>query len=120
METKKFIEAIEAMTVLELNELVEAIQEKFGVTAAAPVAAAGAQGAAKAEEPSEVNLYLKEFGGNKIAVIKVIREIMGSGLMEAKQFVENPTDPVKEKMNPDDAKELGAKLAAAGATFEIK
>lgn len=113
----KFIEEIKGMTVLELNSLVKAIEEEFGVSAAAPVAVAGAaQAAAPAEEEkTEFNVVLKEVGGNKIAVIKAVREITGLGLVDAKNMVEKG-GVVKEAAPKDEAEKMVAKLKEAGAT----
>ena len=116
----KFIEEIKGMTVLELNSLVKAIEEEFGVSAAAPVAVAGAVAAAApaapaAEEKTEFNVVLKEVGGNKIAVIKAVREITGLGLVDAKNLVEKG-GVVKEAAPKEDAEKMVAKLKEAGAT----
>lgn len=114
----KFIEEIKGMTVLELNSLVKAIEEEFGVSAAAPVAVAGAATAAAApaeEEKTEFNVVLKEIGGNKIAVIKAVREITGLGLVDAKNMVEK-LGTVKEAAPKDEAEKMVAKLKEAGAT----
>lgn len=113
----KFIEEIKDMTVLELNSLVKAIEEEFGVSAAAPVAVAGAVAAAAPaeEEKTEFNVVLKEVGGNKIAVIKAVREITGLGLVDAKNLVEKG-GVVKEAAPKEDAEKMVAKLKEAGAT----
>lgn len=113
----KFIEEIKGMTVLELNSLVKAIEEEFGVSAAAPVAVAGAVAAAAPaeEEKTEFNVVLKEVGGNKIAVIKAVREITGLGLVDAKNMVEK-CGVVKEAAPKDEAEKMVAKLKEAGAT----
>ena len=113
----KFIEEIKGMTVLELNSLVKAIEEEFGVSAAAPVAVAGAVAAAAPaeEEKTEFNVVLKEVGGNKIAVIKAVREITGLGLVDAKNLVEKG-GLVKEAAPKEDAEKMVAKLKEAGAT----
>ena len=114
----KFIEEIKGMTVLELNSLVKAIEEEFGVSAAAPVAVAGAAVAAAApaeEEKTEFNVVLKEIGGNKIAVIKAVREITGLGLVDAKNMVEK-LGTVKEAAPKEEAEKMVAKLKKAGAT----
>ena len=113
----KFIEEIKGMTVLELNELVKALEEEFGVSAAAPVAVAGAGAAAAApaeEEKTEFNVVLKEIGGNKIAVIKAVREITGLGLVDAKNIVEK-LGTVKEAAPKEEAEKMVASLKAAGA-----
>ena len=114
----KFIEEIKGMTVLELNSLVKAIEEEFGVSAAAPVAVAGAAVAAAApaeEEKTEFNVVLKEIGGNKIAVIIAVREITGLGLVDAKNMVEK-LGTVKEAAPKEEAEKMVAKLKEAGAT----
>ena len=114
----KFIEEIKGMTVMELNSLVKAIEEEFGVSAAAPVAVAGAVAAAAApaeEEKTEFNVVLKEIGANKIAVIKAVREITGLGLVDAKNMVEK-LGTVKEAAPKDEAEKMVAKLKEAGAT----
>ena len=113
----KFIEEIKGMTVLELNSLVKAIEEEVGVSAAAPVAVAGAGAAAAApaeEEKTEFNVVLKEIGGNKIAVIKAVREITGLGLVDAKNLVEK-LGTVKEAAPKEEAEKMVASLKAAGA-----
>lgn len=116
------IEEVKAMTVLELSELVKAIEEEFGVSAAAAVAVAApvAGGAAAAEEKTEFDVILKEAGANKIAVIKVVREITGLGLKEAKALVDGAPSPVKEGASKDDAEAMKAKLEEAGAGVELK
>ena len=113
----KFIEEIKGMTVLELNRLVKAIEEEFGVSAADPVAVAGGVAAAAPaeEEKTEFNVVLKEVGGNKIAVIKAVREITGLGLVDAKNMVEKG-GVVKEAAPKDEAEKMVAKLKEAGAT----
>ena len=116
----KMIEEIKSMTVMELNSLVKAIEEEFGVSAAAPVAVAGAAApAAEAvEEKTEFNVVLKEVGANKIAVIKAVRELTGLGLVEAKNMVEK-LGTVKEAVAKDEAEKMVAKLKEAGATAEL-
>ncbi|MBO5926132.1 MAG: 50S ribosomal protein L7/L12, partial [Clostridia bacterium] len=113
----KIIEEIKGMTVLELNSLVKAIEEEFGVSAAAPVAVVGAavDAAAPAEEKTEFNVVLKEVGANKIAVIKVVRELTGLGLVEAKNAVEK-LGTLKEAVAKDEADKMIEKLKEAGAT----
>ena len=113
----KFIEEIKGMTVLELNSLVKAIEEEFGVSAAAPVAVAGAVAAdaPAAEEKTEFNVVLKDVGANKIAVIKAVRELTGLGLVEAKTMVEK-MGTVKEAVAKEEAEKMVAKLKEAGAT----
>ena len=115
----EMIEAIKEMSVLELNELVKAIEEEFGVTAAAPVAVAAA-GPVEEEGPSTVNVVLKEVGPNKIAVIKVVRELTGLGLKEAKDLVDGAPANVKEGIAPEEGEAIKAKLAEAGAVVELK
>ena len=117
----KFIEEIKAMTVLELNDLVKAIEEEFGVSAAAPVMVAGAAAAAPVEEEkTEIDVVLKSAGPNQIAVIKVVKEIMGLGLKEAKEVVDNAPKTIKEAISADDAEALKTKLTEAGAEVEVK
>ena len=122
MTKEQLLEAIESMTVLELSELVKAMQEKFGVSAAAPVAvaAAPAAGGAAAEEKSEFDVILASAGAGKINVIKVVREITGLGLKEAKELVDGAPKAVKEKVSKADAEGFKAKLEEAGATVEVK
>ena len=119
---EKLVEEIEKLTVIELADLVKAIEEKFGVSAAAAVVAAGAAGAgaAAAEEKTEFNVVLKDAGATKIAVIKVVKEATGLGLKEAKELVDGTPAPIKEKVSPEEAEELKAKLEEAGATVEVK
>ena len=119
------IEEIKGLTVLELSELVHALEEEFGVSAAAMAVAAPAAGGAgdaapAAEEQTEFNLILKEVGGNKIAVIKAVREITGLGLSEAKALVDGAPSTVKEALSKEAANEAAEKLKAAGATAELK
>ena len=118
------IEEVKALTVLELADLVKAIEEEFGVSAAAPVmvAAGGAAagGAAAAEEKTEFDVILKSAGANKINVIKVVREITGLGLKEAKAVVDEAPKPVKEGVSKEDAEAIKAKLTEAGAEVEVK
>ena len=117
------IEDVKALTVLVLSELVKALEEEFGVSAAAPVAVAAAPvaGAAPAaEEKTEFDVVLKSAGGNKIAVIKVVREITGLGLKEAKEVVDNAPKAVKEGVSKDDADAISKKLTEAGAEVEVK
>ena len=115
MNKEQIMEAIENMTVLELSELVKALEEKFGVSAAAPVA-----GAAAAEEKSEFDVILASAGASKINVIKAVREATGLGLKEAKELVDGAPKAVKEKVSKADADALKAKLEEAGATVEVK
>ena len=118
------VEEIKSLTILELNELVKAVEEEFGVSAAAPVAVAGAAvaGAAApaAEEKTEFDVILTGFGDKKLGVIKVIREITGLGLKEAKDLVEGCPKAVKEGISKEDAEKIKAQLVEAGATVEIK
>jgi large subunit ribosomal protein L7/L12 len=123
MNKEQIIEAIESMTVLELSELVKALEEKFGVSAAAPVAVAAAPaagGAAAAEEKTEFDVVLTSAGAVKINVIKVVREATGLGLKEAKEIVDGAPKAVKEKISKADADALKAKLEEAGASVELK
>ena len=123
MDVQKLIDEVKSMTVLELNELVKALEAEFGVSAAAPVAAAGAAGAAEAapavEEKTEFDVVLKDIGPNKIAIIKVVREVTGLGLADAKKAVE-AMGTIKEAMPKADAEALVAKLKENGATAELK
>ena len=118
------LEAVGAMSVMELNDLVKAFEEKFGVSAAAMAVAGPAGGAAAggaaAEEQTEFTVVLSEFGSNKVAVIKAVREITGLGLKEAKDMVDSAPKPVKEGVSKADAEEAKKKLEAAGANVEIK
>ena len=120
----KLIEDVKALTVMELSELVKALEEEFGVSAAAPVAvaAAPAAGAAApaAEEKTEFDVVLAEVGANKINVIKVVRELTGLGLKEAKDFVEAAPKTIKEGASKEECETIKAKLAEVGATVEIK
>ncbi len=121
MSKDQIIEAIKEMTVLELNDLVKAIEEEFGVTAAAPVAVAGGAAAGDgAEEQSEFDVVLEEAGASKIKVIKAVREITGLGLKEAKDLVDNAPNPVKEGVAKEEAEEIKAKLEEVGAGVELK
>ncbi|MGL4741035.1 MAG: 50S ribosomal protein L7/L12 [Sarcina sp.] len=120
MTKDQIIEAIKNMTVLELNELVTACEEEFGVSAAAPVAVAGVAGAAAAEEKSEVDVVLTNAGASKIKVIKVVREITGLGLKEAKEIVDGAPKTLKEAVAKEAAEEMKAKLAEVGAEVEFK
>ena len=117
----KFVEEIKTLTVLELAELVSAIEEEFGVTAAAPVAVVAADaGAAADAAPSEVDVILKHPGQNKLAVIKLVKEVTGLGLGEAKALVDGAPKAVKEHISPEEAEALKAKLVEAGAEVEVK
>ena len=119
MSNEQILEAIKGMSVLELNDLVKAIEEEFGVTAAAPVAAAGAA-AAVSEEQSEFDVILTSAGASKINVIKAVREITGLGLKEAKDLVDNAPKALKEKVSKEEAETVKAKLEEAGANVEVK
>ena len=118
----KLIEDVKSLTVLELSELVKALEEEFGVSAAAPVAvaAAAAPAAAAEEEKTEFDVVLKAVGGNKIAVIKAVRDITGLGPKEAKEVVDNAPKALKEGVSKDDAEAMKAKLTEAGAEVEVK
>lgn len=122
MTKEEIMQAIENMTVLELSELVKAMEEKFGVSAAAPVAVAAAPvaGAAAAEEKSEFDVVLTSAGASKINVIKVVREVTGLGLKEAKELVDGAPKAIKEKVAKADADAIKAKLEEAGASVEVK
>ncbi|EXX89082.1 50S ribosomal protein L7/L12 [Paenibacillus darwinianus] len=120
MSKEQILEAIKGMNVLELNDLVKAIEEEFGVTAAAPVAMVGGGAAAEVEEQSEFDVILTSAGASKINVIKVVREITGLGLKEAKDLVDNAPKALKEKISKEDAEALKAKLEEAGASVEVK
>ncbi|OLS35001.1 50S ribosomal protein L7/L12 [Bacillus sp. MRMR6] len=119
MTKEQIIEAVKSMTVLELNDLVKAIEEEFGVTAAAPVAMGGAAVAA-VEEQTEFDVILASAGDQKIKVIKAVREITGLGLKEAKDLVDNTPKAVKEGVSKEEAEEVKAKLAEVGANVEVK
>ncbi|MBQ5782440.1 MAG: 50S ribosomal protein L7/L12 [Oscillospiraceae bacterium] len=116
----KFVEEIKTLTVLELAELVSAIEEEFGVTAAAPVAVVAGPAAAAAEEKTEFDVVLVEAGASKMGVIKAVKELTGLGLKEAKDLVDNCPKTVKEQAPKAEAEELKAKLEAAGAKVELK
>ncbi|MCF8566019.1 50S ribosomal protein L7/L12 [Alicyclobacillus tolerans] len=123
MTKEDILESIKGMTVLELNDLVKAIEEEFGVTAAAPVAMVGGAGAGAAEEAAEqteFDVILTAAGGSKINVIKVVREVTGLGLKEAKELVDNAPKAIKEKVSKEDAEAIKAKLTDAGASVEVK
>ncbi|ABP67784.1 50S ribosomal protein L7/L12 [Caldicellulosiruptor changbaiensis] len=125
-KVQKLIEEIKTLTVLELSEMVKALEEEFGVTAAAPVAVAaapvaGAQAAAPAaEEKTEFNVILADAGSDKIKVIKVVREITGLGLKEAKDLVDGAPKPIKENVSKDEAEQIKKKLEEVGAKVELK
>jgi len=126
MTHEEIIQAIEGMTVLELSELVKSLEDKFGVSASAPAMAmpmmmpGAAPAAAAEEEKTEFDVVLKGAGSNKIATIKVVREVTGLGLKEAKELVDNAPKPVKEAVSKDEAEELKKKFEEAGAEVEVK
>ncbi|MCU6711651.1 50S ribosomal protein L7/L12 [Paenibacillus sp. J5C_2022] len=122
MSKEQILEAIKGMSVLELNDLVKAIEEEFGVTAAAPVAVMGgaAGGDAGAAAQTEFDVILTSPGASKINVIKVVREITGLGLKEAKEVVDNAPKAIKEKVSQEEADAVKAKLEEAGASVEVK
>ena len=124
MATEKslqILEQIKSLTILELSDLVKAVEEEFGVSAAAPVAVAGAGAAAPAaEEKTEFDVVLKSFGAKKLDVIKVVREITGLGLKEAKELVESAPKTIKEGLSKEDAEAMKTKIAATGAEVEVK
>lgn len=122
---QKFIDDVKALTVLELNELVKALEEEFGVSAAASVAVAAGPAAAAGDAPAaaeqtEFDVILKSAGPNKMNVIKVVKEITGVSLMDAKKIVDEAPKPLKEKISKDDAAAIEAKLKEAGAEVEVK
>lgn len=123
LNKEEILEAISQMTVLELSELIKAFEEKFGVTAAAPVAAAAGVAAApqeEVEEQTEFDVILTDVGAKKIDVLKVVREITALGLKEAKELVDSVPKPVKEKIKKEEAAEIKAKIEAAGGKVEVK
>ena len=120
MNKEQIIDAIKEMTVLELNELVSACEEEFGVSASAPVVMGGAAAGAAVEEQTEFDVILSNAGAKKISVIKAVREITALGLKEAKAVVDGAPTAVKEGVSKDEAEEVKAKLEAAGATVEVK
>ena len=122
MTKEDFIKMVEGLTVLELHEYVKALEDRFGVTAAAPAVAVAAAGAAApaVEEKTEFDVILTGFGSNKIQVIKVVREVTGLGLKEAKDLVEGVPKPLKEAIAKKDAEDLKKKVEDAGGTAEIK
>ena len=122
-KTTQILDLIKGLTILELNDLVKAVEEEFGVSAAAPVgvvAAAGAAAAPAAEEKTEFDVVLKSFGAKKLDVIKVVRELTGLGLKDAKDLVEGAPKTIKEGVSKDEAEQVKAALTEAGATVEIK
>lgn len=118
LTTEQIIETLKEMTILELNELVKAIEEEFGVTAAAPVAVAAA--GAEQQGPTEFDVILENAGNAKIQVIKVVRELTGLGLKEAKALVDGAPAPIKEKVSEEEAKAIKEKLEEAGAVVSLK
>ncbi|MGM8212747.1 50S ribosomal protein L7/L12 [Virgibacillus sp. W0430] len=121
MTKEQIIEAVKEMSVLELNDLVKAIEEEFGVTAAAPVAVAGAAGGGEAaEEQSEFDVVLTDAGASKIKVVKAVREITGLGLKDAKELTDSAPKAVKEGVSKEEAEEVKTKLEEAGASVEVK
>ena len=125
LSNEELIEELSSKPIMEVVELVKALEEKWGVSAAAPVAVAAAPGAAAgdaaaAEEQTEFDVVMKSFGGNKVAVIKVVRTVTGLGLKEAKDLVESAPSPVKEGVPKDEAEELKKQLEEAGAEVEVK
>ncbi|EGF86158.1 50S ribosomal protein L7/L12 [Gemella sanguinis M325] len=120
MTKEQILDAIKEMSVLELNDLVKAIEEEFGVTAAAPVAVVGGAAGAAAEEKTEFDVVLTSAGDSKIKVIKVVREITGDGLKEAKEKVDGAPSTLKEGVSKEEAEEIKAKLEEVGASAEVK
>ncbi|MDG4657855.1 50S ribosomal protein L7/L12 [Ectobacillus antri] len=120
MTKEQIIEAVKNMTVLELNDLVKAIEEEFGVTAAAPVAVMAGGAAEAAAEKTEFDVVLANAGAQKIKVIKVVRELTGLGLKEAKELVDNTPKAIKEGASKEEAEEIKAKLEEVGAVVEVK
>ena len=120
LNTADVIASLKEMTILELNDLVKAIEEEFGVTAAAPVAVAAADAGAAAAGPAEVSVILVDAGQSKVGVIKAVREITGLGLVEAKGIVDGAPKAIKENIKPEEAEQIKAKLTEAGATLEVK
>jgi large subunit ribosomal protein L7/L12 len=117
---EEILSYLEEATILELNDLVKAIEDKFGVVAAAAVAGPAVAAEAANDEPSEVTVTLTDIGGTKVAVIKAVREITGLGLVDAKKLVDSTPAVIKENISPDEAGEIKEKLMAAGATVEVK
>ena len=125
MDFEQILEAIEKLSVLELNELVKAAEEKFGVSAAAPVvvgggAVAGGEGAGAAEEKSEFDVILASVGAEKMKVVKAVEDLSGLGLKEAKEIVDNAPKAIKEGVAKEEAEQMKAKLEEVGATVELK
>lgn len=117
---EQFVEALKEMTLLEIKELVDGLKEEFGIDPTAVAVAGPAAAAEEVEEKTEFDVILKDFGANKISVIKVVREITGLGLADAKKVTETPDSVLKEKIKKDDAQAIKEQLEAAGATVEIK
>ncbi|MGI6787501.1 MAG: 50S ribosomal protein L7/L12 [Acholeplasmataceae bacterium] len=117
---EQFVEALKEMTLLEIKELVDGLKEEFGIDPTAVAVAGPAAAVEEVEEKTEFDVVLKNFGANKIAVIKVVREITGLGLADAKKVTETPDSVLKEKIRKDDAQAIKEQLEAAGATVEIK
>ncbi|MEM7084357.1 MAG: 50S ribosomal protein L7/L12 [Pseudomonadota bacterium] len=123
VSTDEILDAISGMSVMEVVDLISAMEEKFGVTAAAPVAVAAAgpaEGGAAAEEKTEFDVVMTSFGSNKVPVIKAVRGITGLGLKEAKELVEGAPSPIKEGVNKDEAEDIKKQLEEAGASVEVK
>lgn len=120
LTNEEIIASLKEMTIIELNDLVKAIEEEFGVTAAAPVAVAAAPVEEEAKGPTEVSLILKSFGASKVPVIKAVQAITGLGLIDAKKLVDACPSPIKEHITPVEAEEHKKTLVAAGAEVEIK
>ena len=125
MDFEQILEAIEKLSVLELNELVKAAEEKFGVSAAAPVvvgggAVAGGEGAGAAEEKSEFDVILASVGAEKMKVVKAVKDLSGLGIKEAKEIVDNAPKAIKEGVAKEEAEQMKAKLEEVGATVELK
>ncbi len=122
LTTAEIIDSLKEMSLLELNDLIKAVEEEFGVTAAAPVAVAAQAGGGAEEDaaPSEVTVTLKEVGGSKVGVIKVVKEITGLGMMDAKKLVDGAPATIKENIKPEEAEEIKAQLEEAGAVVEVK
>ncbi|KGP72501.1 50S ribosomal protein L7/L12 [Pontibacillus yanchengensis] len=120
MTKEQIIESIKEMNVLELNDLVKAIEEEFGVTAAAPVAAGGGAAAEAEEEQTEFDVVLEDPGASKIKVVKAVREITGLGLKDAKDVVDNAPKAIKEGVSKEEAEEMKTKLEETGAKIELK
>ncbi len=120
LTNEEVIASLKEMSILELNDLIKAIEDEFGVTAAAPVAVAAVADTAAAAGPSEVTVTLTDVGATKVAVIKAVREITGLGLVEAKGLVDKCPSAIKENIKPEEAEEIKKKLVEAGATVEVK